>query len=443
MPDSDMYALLARVSTLHQSKAHGIPEQLKACRQYAGRVGLAVGEEYIDQISGASESRDSFYRLIDEAERYRGVIVDHTDRIGRDEEISHRLLRQLWGAGLEIHSASRGGVVEKDLQTSMEIAFAAEERRRILIKTQRALIAEAERGLLPNGIHTFGYRNVPGQNKAEVDPEQARVIREVFQLAASGLSYRAIAKEMMNRGHPTMKGSKAWYQHTVRRVVVNPAYKGDFLWRHKTKTFTLPVPPIVDPDTWALAQRRKVGAPPKLGFPLTGRVRCGRCGLSLSARKVVRAGEGVYMYYRCNSFTNPGGKCGAPLVRRDKLEAAVETELRRVLSDKDALTRIFHDEAEQERTQKVAAEVESLEAELSRVLELARRGLMSIDEAEEVIGELRSKLRALSQPVELDYPIDEYVLAAETLSFEELLEKANVTIIVRGGDVSLALGGGK
>ena len=435
------YALLVRVSTLHQAKAHGVPEQLKACRAYAALAGFAVGDEYVDQISGASETRESFYRLLDEAHLYAGVIVDHTDRIGRDEEISHRLLRQLWAAGLEIHSAHRGGLVERDLQTSMEIAFAAEERRRTLIKTQRALIAEAEKGLLPNGIHLFGYRNVPGQNKAEVNPEEARVVRQVFQLAAAPMSYRAVAKEMMARGHLTMKGSKLWYQHTARRVVINSAYKGDFLWRHKTRTYTLSVPPIVDPDLWAQAQKRKVGAKQKLGFPLTGRVRCGRCGLGMSARKVARAGEPVYLYYRCNSHKEPSGKCGAPLVRRDKLEAAVESELRRVLSDRDELAQIFQSGAEQERSQKVAAETAALSAERGRVLELARRGLMGIDEADEIISGLRAKLRALAAPVELDYPLDEYVAAAAELPFAELLYVANVTAIVLGDEVTLSLGG--
>ena len=265
----DLYALLSRVSTPHQAKAHGIPEQLKACRAYAARVGLATGDEYVDQISGASETREALYRLLDESERYAGVIIDHPDRIGRDEVVSHVLLRQLWKADLEIHSAHRG-LVRPDLQTSMEIAFAAEERRRTLIKTQRALIAEAEKGLLPNGIHLFGYRNLPGQNKAEVNPEEARVVREVFQLAARKMSYRAVAKEMMSRGHTTMKGSKLWYQHTVRRVVVNPAYKGEFLWRHKTRTYTLSIPPVVDPRPVGRGAKTQGRRTPKARLSLDG-----------------------------------------------------------------------------------------------------------------------------------------------------------------------------
>ena len=121
----------------------------------------------------------------------------------------------------------------------------------------------------------------------------------------------------------------------------------------------------------------------------------------MSARKVARAGEPVYLYYRCNSHKEPRGKCGAPLVRRETLEAAVERELRNVLGDRDELRRIFQAGAERERTQQVAAETAALSAERGRVLELARRGLMGIDEADEIISELRAKLRALAAPVEL------------------------------------------
>jgi site-specific DNA recombinase len=379
---------------------------------------------------------------LSEAENYEGVIIYDVTRLARDEELSHRFLRLLQEAGLKVYASNRGlEPLRQDFRTAIDIAVSAEERRNIIKRTQNGLIAEAEQGKLPNGIHLFGYRNIPGQNAAVINPEEANTIREVFTLACNGLSLRAIAKEMMKRKRLTMKGSSIWHLHTVRRVVTNTAYKGEFVWNWKgERSYTLEIPPIVDPDTWQKAQRTKRGAYPKLGFALSGHLRCGICGLALSARES-SAKNKTYPYYRCNSHKEAQGKCGLPLIRREPLEKAVEAQLRKILSDRAVLAEMLEDSLPKEHDVKTQQQIRALNDEHQRVIEMAQRGIVTLNKAEELVREIKKKIKALDVKPRIDIPLKEYKEAAKSLDFTALLDysKAVVTVGTEGFTLRVSL----
>jgi site-specific DNA recombinase len=436
------YALLARVSTPNQAKdsRHGIPSQLKATKALAERLGVKVKGEYVDAISGMSESREAFYRLLAEADDYEGVIIYDVTRLARSEELSHRFLRLLQEAGLKVYASNRGlEPLEQDFRTAIDIAVSAEERRNLLRRTQNGLIAEADQGKLPNGIHLFGYRNLPGQNAAIINPEEANVIREVYTLACKGMSYRAIAREMMTHKRLTMKGSSVWYQHTVRRVILNTAYKGEFVWNWKgERTYTLEIPPIVDPDTWLKAQRTKRGAHPKLGFPLSGHIKCALCGFSLSAREASSRNK-TFPYYRCNSHKESHRRCTLPHIRREPLEKAVEKELRRVLSDRAVLAEMLEDSMLKEIDPRTQQQIKALNDEHARVIEMAQRGLVTLDKAEDLVKEIKKKLKPLEVKPDVDVPLKEYMQAAKNLDFTALLDYSKAIVIVGPEGFSLKI----
>ena len=74
-------AIYARTSTLDQHPEN----QLIELRKYAEARGWAVFNEYVDQISGAKESRPALNRMMDDAKRRRfdAVLVHRLDRLGR------------------------------------------------------------------------------------------------------------------------------------------------------------------------------------------------------------------------------------------------------------------------------------------------------------------------------------------------------------------------
>lgn len=164
-------ALLLRVSTERQARADraGVDVQRAACLDYAARNGLDITGEYIDAVSGAHDLRPDFYRLLSEAQQFKAVVVFDLTRVARDEEVGHKYLRLMHESGLEVHSTNRG-LVERSFLTSVDIAYGAEEKRKMAARMMGAKVQLAKRGELPQGVLLFGYRHVG--RTAIVHPEE-------------------------------------------------------------------------------------------------------------------------------------------------------------------------------------------------------------------------------------------------------------------------------
>lgn len=427
------YTALARVSTPQQAKKYGIAVQLEAIRRYAESNDLDLQDEYVDNISGASENREALFALIDNAEKYQGVIIYDLTRLARTEKLGFTYLEMLEEAGLEVLSVHRGKI-ENDLMTGIDIVLSAEERRKTAERTKAGLLHVASQGIPPNGIILLGYDWDKNTKKVTINEQEAKIVVDLFTLSASGMAYRKMAKEMMNREIPspsksTKKQSYKWFQHTVRRIIKNKAYKGIFEWKHKDEKVThkIEMPVIISPDLWQKAQKRNVGAKQKLGFPLTGRIKCGICGMALSARKVERANKPVYLYYRCNSHKEPDGKCGLPLINRFEIEKDAEKELRSIVASPKKLREAL---AITQVRQDNSAQLAELEDERQRVLAQHQKGYISDYELDDNMTRIRAKQSALRSPGSVSYPVDELIQLVKDLSFVEMLKTLDVTVIV-------------
>jgi DNA invertase Pin-like site-specific DNA recombinase len=93
-------ALYARVSTLNNQD----PEmQLAELREYAGRRGWQIVEEFTDQgVSGCKESRPALNRLMSDAcrRRFDAVLVWKIDRFGRSLKHLVNALAELAALGV-------------------------------------------------------------------------------------------------------------------------------------------------------------------------------------------------------------------------------------------------------------------------------------------------------------------------------------------------------
>lgn len=427
------YTRLARVSTLAQSKKYGIALQLEAINNYAKYHNIELQDEYIDNISGASENREALFSLVDNASKYKGVIIYDLTRLARTEKLGFTYLEMLQDAGLEVLTVHRGKI-ENDLMTGIDIVLSAEERRKTRQRTQSGLIYAAEKGTPPNGIILFGYIWDKYKKQVSIHLKQAEIVKRVFTLSASGESYRAIARQMMSESIASPQGSPKWFQHTVRRIIKNSAYKGEFIWQHKDspRKFRIKVPAIVDAELWRKAQKKNVGAKTKLGFPLTGRVRCGICGQSMSARKVQRKNGEVYLYYRCNSHRDINSKPHMGLINRFELEKEVEKELRKVATSPKRIRAALQDAQTQEDH---SEELAILEDERQRILSQHQKGYITDYELDDGMKVIRLKTNALKQPQDLDFPIQQYIDRAKALNFRQLLDFTDCTVIVHSKEV--------
>src|SRR5207249_1328608 len=135
---------------------------------------------------------------------------------------------------------------ENEMLYAVMAAFAQEQWRMILKNTRAGHRRRAEEGRMPMRLTPpLGYRIVKnhetgpdGQQPGEyyVVEEEARVVRQIFTLYASGLSLRAICRFLHDSGIAVLQPEKSkepvpmWKPATVRGILQNRAYVGFAVW---------------------------------------------------------------------------------------------------------------------------------------------------------------------------------------------------------------------
>lgn len=174
--------LYARVSTTNHQQD---PEmQLAELRTYAANRGLQITEEYIDRgISGSKESRPALNRLIADARRrkFDAVLVWKLDRFARS-------LKHLVNALAEFESL---GIAFVSLRDNLDLSTPA---GRLMFQIVGAM-AEFERALIQERVKA-GLQNARNKGRRLGRPPISVDASKIARLRASGVSWRAISREM-------------------------------------------------------------------------------------------------------------------------------------------------------------------------------------------------------------------------------------------------------
>jgi site-specific DNA recombinase len=249
-------AIYARYSSSKQN-CLSIEQQIRKCRELAARQGLMVLDGYIyadEAVSGATDDRKGLRRLlaaVKETPRpFDVVLVDDTSRLSRRLADSLRIHEQLQFAGVRMLSDS--GVDTNSEQAELLIATHGIVDSLYLKDLAKRTFRGVEQ-LALNGLHTggrvFGYRHVPIEStardshgrpviagvKLEVDPNQAAIIRRIFERYAAGDSMKRIAIELNDEGilsPQPQKGrvSRSWCPSSIRHILRNERYRGVVIW---------------------------------------------------------------------------------------------------------------------------------------------------------------------------------------------------------------------
>ena len=116
--------------------------------------------------------------------------------------------------------------------TGLVKAMNAEYRRQIATWTTAAMVIKAKQGYVTGG-KVFGFTNlrIDGHVERRICEPEAQVIRRIFTLAADGMGYTSIAKQLNaeraltpipNPGRP-----RGWSPSTVREVIHRRLYVGE------------------------------------------------------------------------------------------------------------------------------------------------------------------------------------------------------------------------
>ena len=405
-----------RVSTTEQAEqGYSVVEQERKLRAFCEAMGYQVHRAAIDPgFSGANLDRPGIQEVISDVKKgkVRRVIVWKLDRLSRSQRDTMALLEDVFlPAGVAFQS------LEESFDTGTPIgrcmvgvlsAFAQMERETIKARTMMGKEAAVKSGRFIFPRVPFGYKRDPGPDGKNVltpDPFESVIVKDIYQLYRQGLSLAAVWKRINAKyGHVIADG-------TIGQIIGNPVYKGcvrihgqAMPGRHEA---------IVSEEDWEAANARmKTNRSfyPSSGL-LTGIVYCGDCGARLGIKTQGRPGQTFYKRsYVCYSVSRSNKRM---IARADcqnrqryleqELDAIVMKRVGELRTDPEAIREMLEEwelDDGQEEAAAISSELDQVEKQIKRILDLYQAGGLDLDEAKDRLNPLKDKQAALSDSLE-------------------------------------------
>ena len=200
-----------RVSSDEQTLS--VEAQREALRSWCQAHGATLVNVYVDVgISGSAplEKRPGLLAALSALTKGSAVLVLRRDRLARDTltaAIAERMAQKVGASILTVTGAGDGEGPEAQLMRTIIDAFAQYERALITVRTKTAMQRKRAKGERIGAI-PYGYQlATDGVHFVEAPSEQA-VIVIVQRLRVGGLSCRAIAAELNQRGLTNRVGGR-------------------------------------------------------------------------------------------------------------------------------------------------------------------------------------------------------------------------------------------
>jgi site-specific DNA recombinase len=418
-------AIYARVSTTKQAeKDLSIPDQLRQMREWCKARHHQVALEYVEPgASGTDDRRPVFQQMIAEANvsppPFDAIIIHSLSRFFRDSFQFTFYERQLKKAGVQVISITQQTSDDSagEMARSIFNLFDEYQSKENGKHTLRAMKENARQGFFNGSTPPYGYRKVEldiqgnkGKKKRlEVDPAEATIVNKIYQLHINGhqgqqLGVRGIAAYLNDRGL-TMRG-KQWRKTFIHEMLTNRLYLGEYVFnkiegktgRHKPESelITVNIEPIIQPETFELVslkleEHSPAKIPPRVASSptlLTGLVKCGSCGASMT---IATGKSGRYRYYKCSRKINDlskGNPCQNSIVAMEKLDGLIlQTVAERVFTPervelmmKELQINLKHAHADQnEQIGQLTKEIDDIKQQANKLYEAVEKGFLPLN----------------------------------------------------------------
>lgn len=441
-----MVGIYIRVSTEEQAtKGYSLQDQRRECRKKAGTIDII---EYMDDVSGEFLDRPGLSKLREDIRKgiIKRVICLDPDRLSRklmnqliiSEELDRR------GVELTFVNGDYAKTAEGQLFYSMRGAISEFEKSKINERMSRGRKSKARQGKVLRDFHVYGYMYDKATAQMVVNEEEARIVKLIFDLftkpndVVKGMN--GIAWYLTENGVPTKQGAKVWHRQVVRQILMNQAYIGEF-YQNKWNTegmlgnkyrrpedrvsmclrpqedwILIPCPPIIDEITFKHAQKlmgeskRRWAKQSRNEYLLSGLIRCGDCGNTMTGRRHKNWGKYVLEYTDVKGTAGAKHRGCGRRVKCKEVDAFVWEKILAWLNQPDEVAVSLEDSVFDGISAFGEAEIIRIEKEIEKVRTGRKRLLklfakqekeMSDEEIRDAITELREEEEELSQRLEL------------------------------------------
>jgi len=410
--------LYQRISTDEDHQPTSLKTQQERLERYCEAMeDWRIVAAYEDQASGTSLDRPGLQQALDLAREKRVdlLLVYRVDRLSRKVRQLAGLCEELDQLDVVLKSATEPfdtGSAAVRMMLQMLGVFAEFEHATIVDRVTAGLERRVREGKWMSGRLPYGYTRDKETKLLVPDPVKAPVVRRIFNLYADGkLGTTAIARTLEAEAAPPPRKA-GWSPNALQLILANPAYKGLVRWNGETHPGLHDA--LVDDDTFDKAQeilrRRGEDASLRRGNPtdflLSGLVRCHHCGRAYVGTSA-HGRNGRYTYYACSTRYKYGpAKCNGDRLPKDRLEAAVLTQLGELYRDGRLIEQALADLAKateserpelEEQLGATRAEITRVEGKLERYFEAFETGRLAADLFQDRIRAHRDRLETLRE----------------------------------------------
>lgn len=328
--------IYARYSSDRQ-REESIEDQIRVCSDWCASHGHEVVGVYSDKaMTGRTDQRPQFLRMVEECSKADLCVVYKMDRFSRDKYDAAVYKRKMRDKGCRVVSATESvpdspeGVLMESLLEGMAAYYSANLAQNV----KRGMEGNA-RKCLAQGYMVFGY-DIADDGRYVVNESEARIVREMYSRYADGEPVASIKRDMDARGVRSRKTGRPLADSTVRGILESEKYIGVYSWGD----IRIPggMPRIIDDELWEKARNRvplprgmNVGKIQK--YYLAGKVFCGDCGEPL---------HGVSAHSRGKTYRYYGSRKGCPRVRASLLEQRCAEAVESLVRDPERLSEVAH-----------------------------------------------------------------------------------------------------
>ena len=315
--------IYVRVSTDDQrDNGYSIDSQLRMIKEYCEKNDYSIVDVYNDAgHSGKDLMRPEMQRLLADikSKKIDKLIAIKVDRLTRNNYDGFWLLNYC-----EEHDVKIELILEPyDVSTAngemifgMNLVFGQRERKEIGARTKRAMEEMALEKIHPSKA-PYGYIRNKETGHLEVEPIEAQVVKDIFELCKQGNSTRSIATIMKDNNAYLKQGK--WASDRIYKILTNAIYIGIFEYgKYKRKPQDILrvenyCEPIIDEITWnvtrnVLVKNRHSNYGEYIHL-FSGLVKCPICGNIMSSSESFKYPNGklkVYYHLRCKNHNCKG-----------------------------------------------------------------------------------------------------------------------------------------
>lgn len=343
----------ARVSTDSTDQLNSYNAQIA---EYTNRIQENLDWDFVDLYADEGTSgtttkkRVNFLRMIEDARNGKIdlILTKSLSRFARNTVDCLSIVQELRLINVEVffekeNLSSTDSKV--DLMLTIFSSIAQEEARNISENVKWGIRKRYKEGTIRINTSRFLGYDKDEHGKIIINESEAKVVRMIFNLYISGMSYREITKHLIENGFKNGRKEVVWHPANIMNILKNEKYMGDVLLQkrvtldylsHKSVINTGQAPQyyiennheaIISKEIFDVVQqitknRSVTNDSSRYGnqFPLSGIVHCSCCGRVLNRNYYNYRTENERVVLTCKNTSKERIKCDNLPIDNETLE---------------------------------------------------------------------------------------------------------------------------